>query len=472
MTVLSKPADAKEDEEYAVAFKKCKVLVTLPKSPQIGASSSSSVDNGKMSRVLPERVTDFTDEDIDYFKRLPTELKKEIVASFPPPIPTKEWQEAYDKWRAKERDRYNKWGDPLCNVVHENGELCTNKAIPSSQFNGVPGRCIKHDGGNRCQKKGCERSAVHSTRGTGLPGMCKQHGGGPRCEHEDETEGENNVQGCCPNSAITKKGGLPGMCESHGGTKTVNKKCLNCGKKEAQGSTRKTGIPGMCCACGGDNRCEKPCCTSLPGIPTWAAFIHPDTGEGVCTAFARNMVAEALFEKNEEELKRLMKYFGFKKNLVFRAEQAVLCALNKDVPELRQFECAIDTSVLKQFYGKAKSTDDRRPDAFFLCRETNVGLHFEYDENTYHEDDDGRLTLIANQAGCGTEAVYVIRVNGRQDTNVPLCKRRLYNKDTLYYELTERGKEVVTQVAEYMKECVDMMKLGILPTSDNKKMYF
>jgi hypothetical protein len=476
MTVLSKMLDAKEDEEYAVAFKRCKVLVTVPKSPQIGASSSSSssasTDSGKVGRVLPDRVADFTDEDIDYFKRLPTELKKEIVASFPPFIPSKEWQEAYEKWKAEEKTRRNKWGHSLCNFVNEHGELCARKAEPSSQFTGIPGRCKSHDGGNRCQKEGCDKSAVQSTRGTGLPGMCCEDGGGPRCEHEDETKGENNVQGCCPNGARTKKGGTPGMCESHGGTKTNHKKCLSCGENNAQFSTRKTGIPGMCISCGGDNRCEKPCCTALPGIPTYAAFIHPDTGEGICTAFARNMVAEALFEKNEQEVQRLMKYFDFKRKLVFRAEQAVFCALNKATPELRQLENAIDTSVLKQFYDKTKSTEDLRPDAFFLCRETNIGLHFEYDENTFHEDNDARLTLIANQAGCGPEAVYVVRVNGHQNTNDSLCVRNNYKEQYAYYKLTERGNEVVEQVAEYMKECVDMMKLGILPTPENKKRYF
>jgi hypothetical protein len=476
MSVLSKMADAKEDEEYAVAFKKCKVLVTVPKSPQIGASSSSSsssTDSEKVGRVLPERVANFTDDDIDYFKRLPTELKKEIVASFPPFTPSKEWLEAYEKWRAEEKTRY-RGTNPLCNFVDENGDLCTKQAQPSSQFTGIPGRCVKHDGGNRCQKKGCETSAQTSERCTGLPGMCVVHGGGTRCEYEYETEGEINVQNCCPNGARNEKGGTPGMCKQHGGTKTktIHKKCLSCGENEARGSTRKTGIPGMCRACGGDNRCEKPCCTALPGIPTVAVFIHPDTGEGICTAFARNMVAEALFEKNDEEVQRLMNYFGFKRKLVFRAEQAFFCALNKAVPELRQFESAIDTSVLKQFYDKTKSTEDRRPDAFFLCRETNVGLHFEYDENTYHEDDDARLTLIANQAGCGPDAVYVVRVNGRQDINDPLCVRRNYKEQYAYYKLTERGNEVVAQVAEYMKECVDMMKLGILPTTENKKRYF
>jgi hypothetical protein len=472
MTVLSKMADATEVKKVVVQFKRRKVIVTLPKSPQIAASSSSSssasADSGKVGRILPDRVADFTDEDIDYFKRLPTELKKEIAASFPAPVPSKEWLEAYEKWRAEEKRR-DKWGISLCNFVDENSELCTKQAQSSSQFTGIPGRCTKHDGGNRCQQTECEISAARNMRGTGLPGMCIVHGGGPRCEHDDETEGENNVQGCCPNSASSKKGGIPGMFIQHGGTK--NKMCLKCGKKEAQGSTRKTGIPGMCVACGGDNRCEKPCCTVLPGIPTFAKYIHPVTGEGICTAYARNMVAEALFEKNEEEVQRLMKYFGFKRKLVFRAEQAFFCDINKAVPELRQFESAIDTSVLKQFYGKAKSTEDRCPDAFFLCRETNVGLHFEYDENTYHEDDDARLTLIANQAGCGPEAVYVIRVNGHQNTNDSLCTRRIYNEHA-YYELTERGNEVVAQVAEYMKECVDMMKMGIIPTPENKKIYF
>jgi hypothetical protein len=425
-----------------------------------------------LTRQLPACVANFTDEDIDYFKRLPTELKKEIVASFPPPTPSKKWQEAYEKWRAEEKTRRDKWGQALCNFVHENGELCTKRAQPSSQFTGIPGRCKRHDGGNRCQKEGCDKSAVQSTRGTGLPGMCCEDGGGTRCEHEEDTEGDNNVQGCCPNGVQTKKGGTPGMCQSHGGTKTITKKCLKCGENDLQVSTRKTGIPGMCIACGGGNRCEKACCTALPGIPTVARYIHPDTGEGICTAFARNMVAEALFEKNEEEVQRLMTYFGFKRKLVFRAEQAFFCALNKAAPELRQFESAIDTSVLKQFYDKAKSTEDRRPDAFFLCRETNVGLHFEYDENTFHEDDDARLTLIANQAGCGPEAVYVIRVNGHQNTNDSLCTRRIYKQEHAYYELTERGNEVATRVAEYIKECVDMMKLGILPTPEDKKMYF
>jgi hypothetical protein len=460
--------DDYRDEELSVQFKRRKVIVALPKSPQIVASSSSSssADSGKVGRVWPDRVADFTDDDIDYFKRLSTNDKKWIVASLLKPVMSKEYCEAYNKFRAQTRLRRDRWGMALCNYVNEIGGLCNNQAIPSSRFTGILGRCRQHGGDNRCEKNGCTKGAERSLRGTGLPGMCVEHGGGTRCEYEIEGD-----EVCCSNSARKIKGGTPGMCVQHGGTKTINKKCLNCGENDAHSSTRKTGLRDMCVACGGGNRCEKSCCTALPGIPTFAAFIHPDTGEGICTAYARNMVADALIEKNEEEEQRLMKYFNFKRKLVFRAEQAFFCALNKAAPELRQFECAIDISVLKQFYGKAKSTEDRRPDAFFLCRETIVGLHFEYDEHTYHEDDDARLTLIANQAGCGPEAVYVVRVNGRQDTSDSLCTRRIYNEHA-YYELTERGDEVVARVAEYMTDCVDQMKQGILPTPKNKKKYF
>lgn len=74
---------------------------------------------------------------------------------------------------------------------------------------------------------------------------------------------------------------------------------------------------------------------------------------------------------------------------------------------------------------------------------------------------------------CGPERVYVVRVNGRQNTKKALCERHTItnphdiNSRRDYYELTQRGHEVAVEVAAYMQECIENMKQGIMPSPEN-----
>jgi hypothetical protein len=438
-----------------------------------------------LSRQLPACLYEYSDEDIEYYKRLSTKTKLHVVnwilrEGF---VPSEEWKDKNDKyieWKKQNKALCHKSKKhQLCNfVINENGDLCTNYAQPSSQYTGDPGKCIQHGGGNRCQKRVCRQSAQHSSQGTGLPGMCIDHGGGDRCQQElDGATG--NDQSCCPNGAVVKKGGDPTMCSAHGGF--AGKKCLKCGVNLARISSRNTGEYGMCVGCGGGDRCQEECCAPL-SVKLFAYLYHPDTGKGICTHFARNMVDNAMLKGNVDEFNRLMSHFNFKRHLVCRAENAFYFAINKAAPDLRQLEHSVDEGVFKAFFGKPKDLKEKRPDVFYLYRnpQTGVhsGLHFEYDETTNHEDDDDRLRECAIGSGCDPENVYVVRVNGRHKTKNELCKRRTVknsqdvNSRHDYYVLTKRGHEVVAEVAAYMQECVKKMKQGIMPSCDDRKRYF
>jgi len=174
------------------------------------------------------------------------------------------------------------------------------------------------------------------------------------------------------------------------------------------------------------------------------------------------------FVTDHSKYNELMRYFGFKKDLVMRGEQAFYHALCLAVPELRLSERILDQSVLSKCLGKRKSMSDPRPDYFHFFSDfiTSLGLHGEYDETADHEDSDERLKVIAEASGCGQENVYVFRVMAHHNTLRALCTRYTVGKHHTYYKLTEEGKRVVLETALIVRERLTWIGQGLAPNKE------
>jgi hypothetical protein len=177
------------------------------------------------------------------------------------------------------------------------------------------------------------------------------------------------------------------------------------------------------------------------------------------------MVIQASTEGHTELGESLKRHFGFKRDLVLRAEHVFYHELVKLVPELASFRRVLDETVLSKLLGKAKSVEDRRPDYFHLDAETNVGLHGEFDEKDDHEKDERRLQEIAHCAGCGADRTYYFRVKGHLGTPQALCER-IIRKHIVYYRMTDVGMRVVAEVAAYVRWCIERMRTGEPPSSE------
>ena len=174
------------------------------------------------------------------------------------------------------------------------------------------------------------------------------------------------------------------------------------------------------------------------------------------------MVVQALAAGDHQLADQLKCHFGFKKDLILRAEHVFYHELVKLVPELASLRRVLDESVLSKLVGKTKSMHDPRPDYFHFNEATNIGLHGEFDETDEHEEDEGRLRVIAHHAGCGVERVYYFRVKGRLGKPEALCKR-IINKGMAYYQTTAEGKRVLEEVAAYVRWCIERMHEGKPP---------
>ena len=173
------------------------------------------------------------------------------------------------------------------------------------------------------------------------------------------------------------------------------------------------------------------------------------------------MIYRHIVEGDGRRADDLKRYFGFKRDLVLRAEHAFYYELVKLVPELTQLRRVLDESVLSRLLGKSKTVDEPRPDYFHLHPQTNIALHGEFDENDGHEESIDRLRKIAHHAGCNR--VYYFRVRGHIGTSQAVC-RRVIQQDVAYYIVTQRGRKVLQDVARYAKMCVKCMYAGIPPS--------
>jgi hypothetical protein len=228
-----------------------------------------------------------------------------------------------------------------------------------------------------------------------------------------------------------------------------------------------------CISCGGGCRCEADCCKYLEDS-AYSKHKHPVSGIRICTFAARVLVAQALYTDGDvTKYKAWMKHFGFKRDLVLRAEHAFYFMLVQEVPELAQMVRALDQSVASALEGKTKRSTDQRPDYLHYSPAVNMALYGEFDEHNNHEDDDDRIRRIADQVGCGLERTYVFRVKAHiEDPQRALFVRKIHKKHHAYYTATERGKKVVQKVAQHVRECLALMSLQIPPTEENNKIIF
>jgi hypothetical protein len=115
--------------------------------------------------------------------------------------------------------------------------------------------------------------------------------------------------------------------------------------------------------------------------------------------------------------------------------------------------------------GKRKRASDSRPDYFHLYDINGVkfGLHAEFDERPTHEDAEQRMTDIADESGCGAGNVYAVRIQGDMYTDDAVCVRRTINKHHTYYELTNKGWQVVRDTAAAVEQRLQWIKSGLAP---------
>ena len=208
-------------------------------------------------------------------------------------------------------------------------------------------------------------------------------------------------------------------------------------------------------------KCEMECCVLEPSKSQGR---HPDTGKQMCTFAMRLVVIEASRTDPVQEA-RLMEAFAFKKQLINRGELIMYHALSLAVPELRQAERVLDTGVEHALEGKRKTVEDLRPDAFhrFSVDEKYMGLHWEYDEREDHEQSEQRLHDIADLAECSS-STYVIRVQGHHgNPKKETCKRRIINKNHVYFDITEEGKRVTQETAAKIRKIMAWIKQGLGP---------
>ena len=359
-------------------------------------------------------------------------------------------------------------GGKRCQHIDDNGTICPNGAASNTtNGTGIPNMCRSHGGGNRCQFKEingdpCLRTSEYSSNGTGNSNMCMGHGGGNRCQHSDEN-------GPCKSAVMhsSNGSGIPERCCLHGGgnrCQHINKNGSKCTKGAAPCSNG-LGIPDMCIAHGGGDRCEMMCCNS-PNLVMQRCLArgkHPDTGERLCT-FAMRCLVQKASEISKSEKDRFIQHFGFKSNLVIRAEHVFYHALCVLVPALTRCERVLDESVIGKCIGKTKSCRDLKPDYFhfFADGDIELAIHGEYDEDNSHEDSDQRLDAIANASGCGPENVYIFRVCGHHQNANAVC-RRVKKKDHSYYVLTSHGETVVQETAVILRERLEWIGQGLPP---------
>jgi hypothetical protein len=344
-------------------------------------------------------------------------------------------------------------GGNRCTYIDEDGQACEASARISKSGTGAANKCVRHGGGNRCTHsdedgQACKSSAENSRSGTGAVGRCKRHGGGNRCTHIDK-DGQ-----ACKSSAENNKSDVH-KCVRHGG----GNRCTHIDDDgqactvSAQNSKSGTGSTGRCRRHGGGDRCAQDCCVSVTedGLAAVAKGEHPEDGTPMCTYAMRCMVNS---ERNQVEKMRLMKLFGFKKDLVLRGEHVFYHALCLFVPGLQLSERVLDESVLKKQQGKHKSNEDPRPDYYYYFgydQHRGFALHGEYDETPDHEDSDDRLEVVAAAANVPLSKTYFFRVQGNHYSTNAVC-RRVSNKDHTYYTLTDKGRSVVAETARVVLE--------------------
>jgi hypothetical protein len=380
-------------------------------------------------------------------------------------------------------------GRDMCSQLLEDGNYCPNKASARDL-------CAKHAGyhdkgictydlgnGTYCPNKASARDLCAKHAGYCDKGICTyDHGNDTYCPNKAKVRGlcathaGYRDKGTCfyeleNGTTCHNKARARGLCDAHAGYQDKG----TCSHPLGNGTfcPQKAKNRGLCSTHAGYQRCEADCCKYLDGS-SWAEHKHPVSGIRICTFAARVLVAQALYHDGDVmKYKHWMKFFGFKRDLVLRAEHAFYFMLVQEVPELSRMVRALDQSVAYALEGKAKRFTDPRPDYLHYNPAVNMALYGEFDENDNHEDNDARLGMITDQVGCGLERTYVFRVRAHiNDPSRALFVRKVHHKHHTYYSATDRGKQVVQTVAQHVRECLALMSLDVPPTAQNKKVLF
>ena len=202
---------------------------------------------------------------------------------------------------------------------------------------------------------------------------------------------------------------------------------------------------------------------------------HPVSKSPLCWACARSCVSAADdgTSKGKELSAMLQRHFGFKRTLTLRIEHAVRHRLLQLCSELTQLPAAHDQDVLSALAGKAKQVRKNafRPDCYFINPTTNLALHLEIDEYDDHEDNDDRIAAIEKTTG--VQGTYVIRIRCHHKMAGAVCReKRLRGETGVVHAVTKHGEAVLGGVVEYIRECLDRMKSGVLPNEVTRKRVF
>lgn len=217
-------------------------------------------------------------------------------------------------------------------------------------------------------------------------------------------------------------------------------------------------------------KCVMECCANGDGPR--AAFFHPDHKmkesdfykSRICGFARRALIEDALMCNDMIKVQKLLDHFGLDKIVTLNAQSAFRFACEKYYHESLKGCVDIVFDDTFKVVGR-KECGKRRPDIFYkwTIDGKSFGIHIEYDENSDHEQDMGRLEQIAKDADC-VGSVYVIRVRGGHGTKDPVCCRVVSpGKNYEYFRVTESGVRIARQVSELVKERIDWVKNGISP---------
>lgn len=166
----------------------------------------------------------------------------------------------------------------------------------------------------------------------------------------------------------------------------------------------------------------------------------------------------------------LMGIFGFKRHLVYTVEHAVRFGILGKCPEFHdQLRVVYDDDV-RAVQDGVKCLGAFRPDMYGVDDTTNIALHIEIDERDDHECCDKRLRAIDERAG--VRGTYVVRVRCRMGTPGALCVTKHNRAGRAFNELSGVGKDVIDEIADYVRTCMEWMRQGTLPTESTRVRVF
>ncbi|CAM9095365.1 unnamed protein product [Ectocarpus sp. 12 AP-2014] len=349
-------------------------------------------------------------------------------------------------------------------------EQLIEEGLPGGDENVV----YEKDYGKKCIKEGCGKSATFDNFT-----HCGPHSSTGKSDDKRVCE----IPGCETRPSVGYPGELQRWCGKHReGGMVSHGLCVEpgCGKRASYGALggRKTSCVGHKKdghVLLGTTTCAMACCsTDAGGIQ--ARFFHPEHrdetstfyNKRICCFGRRVLIEDALMHNDIDRLNSLLTHFEMSRVLTLNSQSAFRFECETKYHKLLRdcvsivFDDTVDEGP--------KVLGALRPDIFYKwCIDgANYGIHIEYDETTKHEDDMVRLKRIAIQAEC-EDRVYVIRVNGGENTKNPLCGR-VSMENYSYFRVTGEGRKVASGVADRVIERIKWIEGGVGPCESRPSM--